>query len=586
MTTTFEPLLSDLVLSNLVLATLFGGVAWLVGRGGDRARLAHVLWVACFVKLITPPILVVPIQMSLSGTGLALLSIDGRLVVAAVWLVGFAAVLARGIVRFVRFRGLIRREGTRDAEAESFVRSLVGDRAWYSPHVYRLPIRVSPMLFGFGFHPVIVCPEQLWTSLSSIQRKSFLAHEAAHFCRRDHLVRGLEWMVTAAYWWFPGVHWARVQLERHEEACCDAWAVNKLGVTPRQYVEGLLRVVDFISNHAVGLPRLASGMQPTGSLEERIRLLVRRRGVAQSSHVVNGFAGAACIALWLIHPSPRAEMPSTIASAVRSGETTLDIERDADHGPAQMAMSVRAVGKLPDVPHGYWNRVPARQWANFSLELPGATFVADVEHGILIEPVNREPIAMTHHELMALAQIPSTGRVVIGDDGGQVKLWDLAAGVPVSLVGHHAAAVTSLAMHEHQGLVSGDQNGSVMKWDIQSGQVLATRSFATRVQSIRYAGDGQTLAIVVGGWEHDHGEHRVHLVASESLDEIETFPLSCATALVMSGAECDWVTVDWSGATRCLKDSRQLARISKDQVSSLVFSSPIQPFTFVTTESP
>ena len=69
--------------------------------------------------------------------------------------------------------------------------------------------------------------------------------------------------------------------------------------------------------------------------------------------------------------------------------------------------------------------------------------------------------------------MPATQRVVIGDRLGQVRLWDLSAGVPVSLIGRHTAPVSSLDYHEDSGLVSADDAGSVMRWDLQSGQVLA-----------------------------------------------------------------------------------------------------------------
>jgi bla regulator protein BlaR1 len=329
----------QLVAANILVASLLGCLAWQVGRSGRRATLAHLLWVAFFVKLITPPIVLLPISVpeawmpatsasitngfpyrglstrsgpnvpSLLGgaqehsrayttsdfnssTGFLTPSLDLWSCLGLVWFTGFGFVLVRGLIRFVRFRRLLVREGKQDDDASAFVRKLIDSneqrsaRHSFSPKVLRIPIRVSPMLFGFGFRPAIVCPDQLWRSLSESDRQAFLAHETAHYCRRDHWVRWLEWIVTAAYWWFPGVYIARRQLERNEEACCDSWAVRQLGSSPRQYAEALLRVVDFISEHRVGLPRLASGMQPTESLEERLRLVMQGSSVEPSSPAI------------------------------------------------------------------------------------------------------------------------------------------------------------------------------------------------------------------------------------------------------------------------------------------------------------
>jgi bla regulator protein BlaR1 len=160
-------------------------------------------------------------------------------VAMGVWLGGMLWMLGRGFIRFYRFHRMLQREGCVDNAAAEFVAQLVSSRAGngrhrFSPRVLRVPVRVSPMLFGFGHRPVIVCPDQLWTSLNAAEQQSFLAHETAHFCRRDHWVRWIEWFVTAIYWWFPGVYVARRHLERNEEACCDAWAVQQLKSPPRE----------------------------------------------------------------------------------------------------------------------------------------------------------------------------------------------------------------------------------------------------------------------------------------------------------------------------------------------------------------
>ena len=51
------------IASNIVVASLLASVAFLVGRSGRNAVIAHWLWVAVFVKLVTPPIVLAPIDI-------------------------------------------------------------------------------------------------------------------------------------------------------------------------------------------------------------------------------------------------------------------------------------------------------------------------------------------------------------------------------------------------------------------------------------------------------------------------------------------------------------------------------------------
>ena len=76
---------------------------------------------------------------------------------------------------------------------------------------------------------------------------ALVAHELAHFRRRDHWVRWLEAVVLAVYWWHPVAWWARRGLRAAEERCCDAWAVWLLDGNARSYGETLLVTVDFLS---------------------------------------------------------------------------------------------------------------------------------------------------------------------------------------------------------------------------------------------------------------------------------------------------------------------------------------------------
>lgn len=616
----------QMIVGNIAVALMIGLLAALVGRSGRRATLAHALWVIFFIKLITPPLLWIPIAVpaewfppavsekiqmhpNMASTHVATAASTGDSlpppmgdqaqapettadsgfsavdlwgIFAVVWVIGFSFAVVRGLTRYVRFRRLLRQEGEPDRQATLFVDQLLRSEQGtpcfrtghsYSPVVLRIPARVSPMLFGFGRRAVIICPNQLWQSLCEDEREAFLAHEAAHYHRRDHWVRWLEWLVTALYWWFPGVYVARRELERHEEAACDAWAVRKLRSTPRRYAEALLRVVDFLSEHQVGIPRLGSGMRPTDSLEQRLRLLMRPGGPSPASRPAQATAGAACFLLWVVHPSLQPFLPvhEPVVQPSTTVQQAIDIRMPPD---ALLDASAGSTGaELPDSPRGFWNQRPRRQWAYVSLTLPGALLVAEAGRGIVIERPEREPLSFSSDQLTAITEIPSTRRVVIGDASGSLRLWDLQAGLPTSLIGRHGAQITSLAYHESFGVVSADASGLVIRWDLQSGQVLARWSgTAGPVQSIRCSGDNRTMAVLVGSWSQLDRAERVHFINASSLEMQWSAPVSPSTAVVLQVEPAEWVAVEWSGAVRLLESGRPIARVAKHDVSALVLS--------------
>lgn len=628
---------AELIIGNLVLASLIGALALFVGRHGRRAALAHALWIMFFAKLITPPIVSVPLPIPtlFSGptqvqvervhvaaavnaavkptttaaaiepsiaTGPVSVGIDrassspatalfdssrwGRIALA-VWIGGFCIVFVRGMVRLFGFRRLIADCGIHDQDASETVQEFLRNhRRWLldrpAPRVVRVSIRVSPMLFGFATRPIIVCPESLWQSLSTEDRRAFLAHETAHFHRRDHWVRWLQWIVSAVYWWFPGVYFAQKQLERHEEACCDAWAVKMLGTKPRCYAEALLRVVDFISDHAIGLPSFASGMQPTDTLEERLRLLMRNELDHASSRLHTWGSGLACAAIWMVHPD---------AYHLQLGR---DVSIPSEHRPIDVLLPPLAVidksdervaateEPLPTPPSGFWNSPPIRDWAGFSFEVSGYRFSAIAGRGFIIDRRSDEPLVFDDQSLTAIAEIPASGRVIIGDAQGNVRLWDLSAGMPVSLLGRHNAPVSSVTVAPDGSVFSADSAGSVIRWELQSGLTIArwtaqqTNANASQssaaVQSIRLSNDGRWISVLCGDWRQASAPKALYLLDTQTLTEQSRHLTHADSAVVLQDQHQRWNAVSWSGIVRAIDSFEPIDRIEKHRVSGLVLS--------------
>jgi hypothetical protein len=438
------------------------------------------------------------------------------------------------------------------------------------------------MLFGCALRPIIVCPERLWQSLSADDRKAFLAHESAHYCRRDHWVRWLEWFVSTVYWWFPGVYFGQKQLERHEEACCDAWAVKALETKPRCYAETLLRVVDFISDHEVGLPRFASGMQPTETLEERLRLLMRNELDHSSSPLHSWGSGLACAAIWMVHPDAYpiewARDVSPVRERVLADPLLLPVPAIVSDEDTEAVLE----SSLPAVPRGFWNASPVTNWAGFSFDVSGYQLTAVAGKGFVIDRSTGQRLEFDERGLTCIAEIPASGRVIIGDADGSVRLWDLDAGMPVSLLGRHPAGVTSLAIGPDGGVFSADSSGSVIRWEMQSGQTLARWDAGGRegrasdasltVQSIRVSRDGSRIAVVCGDWRQTTTQKTLFLLNGKSLALASRQAIHCDTAIVLQDEQLRWCAVGWSGVVRSVDSSLPIGTIEKHRVSALLLS--------------
>jgi Zn-dependent protease with chaperone function len=241
--------------------------AWAASRHLSRQTLVHALWVVALVKLVTPPIVPLPMfpAWTLPSLGLA----DGPAIVVIeagaghkplaanrsvlpgpsppsgeialarsvptsrvetatekrwpdpmtlAWLALVAGALAVATLaghRIVRFRRLLchavpASSPLRDRVSELAAR--VGLRR--APEVRLLPARVPPMLWPSRRGPLLLMPEGLLPKLTSEERDTLLVHELAHVRRRDHWVRWLELAVTVVFWWYPVTWWVRRALRR------------------------------------------------------------------------------------------------------------------------------------------------------------------------------------------------------------------------------------------------------------------------------------------------------------------------------------------------------------------------------------
>lgn len=608
------------IASNLFVACFIACLAFIVGRSGRFATAAHWLWLAVFIKLITPPI--VPAHISLPHHWAAPIesayrsfipspasddkppveqratpmptraeatskstpsfvvseNIDYQLSVPAVCLIfsacGTCVIIIRGAVRFSRFSKLLKCESVIDEAATASVKRLL-TVAEFVPPVRRIAARVSPMLFGIGRNTCIVCPDRLWQTLDQADREAFIAHEVAHFQRRDHWVRWLEWIVTALYWWCPLVYVARQQLERHEEAACDAWAIASLRMSPRTYAEALLNVVDFLSETKVGTPRLASRMHPTDTLEERLRLIMLPQR-QKFSHRIHLSVLLTCVPLLLVHPSVVVQAKASITRHDvhnASPEVLRSVQRNEsalNTTQANRLQSSDSIDALPPVPQGWWNAPPQRTYANLRLGDRGLSMLAEAGVGLRLQRPNGVAHAFDEESVCALAYVPSSGRLILGNSDGELHLWDTDSSQSVSLIGKHRQAISSVAYHPQGGLVSSCRAGVLSKWDLQSGELLQNISLDERISSVRWAAGGDLLAVVIGNWTDNSGEAQLRVFSGRTFELLQKIAIPGTIAVVQQHEQFGWLAVDWSGQVFSLSSADLMFAIPKADVSGLV----------------
>ncbi|WP_420615241.1 M56 family metallopeptidase [Candidatus Palauibacter sp.] len=294
--------------SKLAISIGLAGVAWSVARRPGSPSLAHGLWLLPLAVLLVPPFVSIPVWSvgvdpvvppapvaislplieptpSAWAVLLGWLGNHGKEGLVWLWLVGTASVLAWTLVRTLRFhRSLARASETAPPEVQSLAGEIarglgLGLRA--VPTVHATRAQLSPMVWWAGGKVRVLLPSELLADMDVSELRCILAHELAHIRRRDHVVRWLEWLACAAFWWNPVAWWARRRLRASEEVCCDALAVETINAEPRTYARALLRVIDFMSTARTPGPlTFASTIDRCGRpsrLERRFRVIMTNR---------------------------------------------------------------------------------------------------------------------------------------------------------------------------------------------------------------------------------------------------------------------------------------------------------------------
>jgi beta-lactamase regulating signal transducer with metallopeptidase domain len=275
------------IVSNLVLALLLASAAWIMQRWLRQYAVAHVLWVLVLVKLVTPPLVSVPLQEARIKTAcengtcacgphpLPFMESTLPMLLFGVWTVGAVATGWLAWRRWTRFQQLTSNAAPAHPTWQALGSRLSTELALRrTPAILVVPGRLPPLVVSGRRRPRVLLPGELIEGLSQPQQSALLLHELIHIKRCDHLVRLLESAVAVVYWWLPVVRWIGPRLRACEENCCDAAVVAFRPNERRDYAQLLLDVLDFVAP-APRVVEQATAMNSSGDLERRLLAILR-----------------------------------------------------------------------------------------------------------------------------------------------------------------------------------------------------------------------------------------------------------------------------------------------------------------------
>ncbi len=189
-------------------------------------------------------------------------SFPARAVLALLWLVGFAFMLARLAVGWYRLQR-IRLTAMPVAD-----RSFFSDSDGRRPNVLLTSQVAGPVCFGL-FRPVVMMPLQIYEASAAGELRMVLNHELAHIERGDCWTNLFQRIAEAVFFFHPLVWWASLRLTQEREQICDNYVLAR-GASADEYSTLLARVVQRGPAKAQ-LPTMALF---EGRLLQRVRFLL------------------------------------------------------------------------------------------------------------------------------------------------------------------------------------------------------------------------------------------------------------------------------------------------------------------------
>jgi beta-lactamase regulating signal transducer with metallopeptidase domain len=126
----------------------------------------------------------------------------------------------------------------------------------------------TPMILGI-LKPVILFPVGMLNQLSMAETEAILAHELAHFGRKDIIVNIIQTIIEALLYYHPAIWWISANIRVERENCCDEQAIAYAG-NRIQYAKTLVKIQEI--QH--GAPMLALQFAHKSFFSNRIKRIL------------------------------------------------------------------------------------------------------------------------------------------------------------------------------------------------------------------------------------------------------------------------------------------------------------------------
>lgn len=480
------------------------------------------------------------------------------------WLAGSCIYVARLLLRYFCFCRFLRNNEQIDEELISQGYDLAYKMGLKRPPRVRvLSGAFSPMLCGLGRGLTLILPLDLLHRLTPEGRATLVVHELAHYARGDYMVRVLETIVTAIFWWHPLVWWIRHELEIVEEDCCDSRVLAEFPGQPRHYAEAILDAIDFLCERPVRMPPISSGLGSTPQLKRRLTRIMTETPVPDGPRWGRRTVMACAVVVFPLQmiqfrPEP-AETSEKVnaASPIALGPVVVPEQLSAEEFAAISNSRVWPRVKSPD---GRW------------------TLLVDHEQQCrLISPIERRCINLPTSMASCVVFSPDSQSLAVGTTDGRLLVlhapdWSIEHNIgrgPAIKSVDWSPAGDRIAVCSEAGdirlLASHDLTCISMR-----------RLPMTFLNCVRFAVDADHLIVGCGDWKTDV-DSALLLLDPESLRLTSVWNSEVPIAFVRTGDQGDEITCcDWSGRMTLLKlpDFRILNSqwIPKDLIAPLAFS--------------
>ncbi len=373
-------------LANAACAAVLALVAFAVDRAFRRPALSHFFWLLVLVKLLTPPLVRVPLpwpaaaarapapaEYTAREADAAPVPVPpaarGRLQVfapslapepretkvpwpalaVAAWLGGSVLWWGVAALRVARFSRVLRLAEAAPPEVRERTRQLAARLGlWRCPEVVFVHAAVSPLVWAPGRSARLLLPAALWARLDDGRRDGLLVHELAHLRRGDHWVRRLELAALGLYWWHPAAWWARRELQDAEERCCDGWVARVLPDSGPAYAAALVETVAFVSAARAAVPLGASGSGQVRQLKRRLTMILEGKTAKPLGWCA--LAAALAVGAVLVALAPGSAEPPAVVPTVATVAAEQDSAAPARSVPRSGGSAVKYFSSGVTVP--------------------------------------------------------------------------------------------------------------------------------------------------------------------------------------------------------------------------------------------